>query len=194
MSDQSKPAVIKHEEEQKRFWAVQKNLDVYNLFVQGNSILAIAELLKCRPLTVEKTITTNFFVKRLEHHLRGLMFSTQVAQIIAKDDVFSKLWTRVRDNIEEIPPEICLKELTKLFPQKKEGMVINPKSMNVFMKVLEKSEPEDLGKTLDSMDDDFGFEGLKEKDSARYPELEGPREDGFEQGDPPVDQEKPNKD
>ncbi|NYT19758.1 MAG: hypothetical protein GKC08_05670, partial [Methanosarcinales archaeon] len=123
MSDPNDKKIIEYKEQEKKFWNDQRNLNVYNLFVQGKSITDICTALNYRPLTVEKIITTAFFVKRLEHHLRGVMFTTQVAQILAKDNIFSKLWDRVRDNIEDIPPEICLKELTKLFPQKKDGMI-----------------------------------------------------------------------
>jgi hypothetical protein len=194
MSNPGDKALIKYKAEEKKFWNSSQNLNVYNLFVQGKAIVDIAGTLKMRPVTVEKIITRSFFVKRLEHHLRGVMFTTQVAQILAKDNIFSKLWERVRDNIEDIPPEICLKELTKLFPQKKDGLIINPKNMNIFMKVMQDTPPEKLGERLEEIEDDFGFEGLDEDDKAKYPELEGPKDDGIKQGDPEVDQTKTNKD
>jgi len=182
--------------EEKKFWLDQRTASIFNLFVQGKDINFIAETLSMRPLTVENLITNKYFMKKLETHIRGVLFTNQVAKVIASVDIFSKLWDRVSDNIEEIPPEICLKELTKLFPRKKEGMIVNPKNMNVFMNVLKGQDPMDLGSQLEEMDDDdMGFEGLEEDDDAIYPELgEGQEQDGEQQGHPEVDATKSSKD
>lgn len=184
--------------EEKKYWKDPRAASIFNLFVTGKDINFIAETLSMKPVTVEALITNKFFITKLETHIRGVLFTNQVAKVIASVDIFSKLWDRVSDNIEDIPPEICLKELTKLFPRKKEGMIINPKNMNVFMSVLkgQTSDPQDLGDRLSEMDDDMGFEGLEEDDDAIYPELgEGQEQDaetGIEQGDPKVDPTEPS--
>jgi len=181
--------------EEKKFWRDPRSGNIFNLFVQGKDIPFIAETLSMKPVTVEGLITHRYFIKKLESHIRGVLFTNQVAKVIAASDVFSKLWDRVTNNIEEIPPEICLKELTKMFPQKKEGMIINPKNMNVFMNVLKGQQPQDLGDKLEEMETDLGFEGLPEDDEAIYPELgEGQEQDGSKQRrDPKVDPQEPSK-
>ncbi len=196
MSEQNNKQDIAVLEEQK-FWADRRTASIFNLFVQGKDINFIAETLSMRPVTVESLVTNKFFIIKLESHIRGVLFTNQVAKVIASVDIFSKLWDRVSDNIEEIPPEICLKELTKLFPRKKEGMIINPKNMNVFMNVLKgNTTPGDLGDKLSEMEEDMGFEGLEEDDEAIYPELgEGQEQNGSEQQrHPEVDASKPSKD
>lgn len=198
MSDiDNKP--IKQSEIEKRFWNDHRTGSIFNLFVQGKDIMFIADTLSLRPTTIERLIVNKYFVAKLESHVRGLVFTNQVAKVIASTNIFSKLWERVADNIEEVPVEICLKELTKMFPTKKEGMIVNPKSMNVFMKVI-KSEtaPEELGKKLLDLEDDMGFEGLEDDSKAIYPELEddfdvhnleeSDKKDGEQSRDPSVDQ------
>lgn len=183
---------------ERKFWRDPRTSNIFNLFVQGKDIPFIAETLSIKPITAEGLITNRFFIKRLEEHIRGVLFTNQVAKVIAAADVFSKLWDRVTNNIEEIPPEICLKELTKMFPQKKEGMIINPKNMNVFMKVLQGQTPvdaTDLSERLKNIDDPLHYEGLKEDDDAIYPELgEGQEEDGEQRGDPGLDPSKSSQD
>ena len=182
--------------EERKFWNVRRNVNIFNLFVMGKDIPTIAETLSMKPITVESVLIRKYFMTRLEAHIKGVLFTNQVAKVIASSDVFSKLWERVVDNINDIPPEICLKELTKLFPTKKEGMIINPKNMNIFMQVMKgETPPEDLGDKLADMDDDLGYEGLEEDPDAVYPELgEGQEEDGNKQGDPGMDQEKSSQD
>lgn len=190
-------------EEERKFWKIQRNLNIFNLFVQGEEITSIATTLGIRPLTIESLITNKYFVNKLEKHLRGVVFTNQVSKVIAASDIFNKLWDKVRNNIDDIPAEICLKELTKLFPSKKEGLVINPKNLNVFMQTLDKStDPEDLGSKLIDLDEDMGYEGLADDDDADYPELNEHRdlgegeqlngttedEDGDKRGDHPLDQ------
>ena len=179
---------------ERKFWRDPRPGNIFILFVQGKDIPFIAETLSMKPVTVEGLVTHRYFIKKLESHIRGVLFTNQVAKVVAASDVFSKLWERVTDNIEEIPPEICLKELTKMFPQKKEGMIINPKNMNVFMSVLNK-QPQELGDRLEEMEEGLGFEGLKEDDDAIYPELgEGQEQNGKQQGDPKLDSQEPSKD
>ena len=189
------------EEERKKFWKDPRTRNIFNLFVQGDGIASISETLSMKPSTIETLITNKFFIVKLEAHIRGVLFTNQVAKVIAASDVFSKLWDRVTNNINDIPVEICLKELTKLFPSKKEGMIINPKKMNVFMNVLkDEATPANIGERLSDMEDDMGFEGLEEDSKAIYPELdvpentrelrEGEKKDGIKQGDPSMDQEK----
>jgi len=182
--------------EEKKFWKDERTAAAFNMFVQGKTIATIAETLSMKPVTVESIITNKFFISKLEAHLRGIMFTNQVAKVIAAADVFSKLWDRVNDNLNDIPPEICLKELTKLFPQKREGVIINPKHMNVFMKVMkDSSTPEELGKRLLDVDESMGYDGLKEDPEAIYPELgESPQNNGEQQRDPQVDPGQQGKD
>ena len=176
--------------EEKKFWNYRKHVNIFNLFVTGKDIPSIAEMLSMKPVTVESIIIKKYFIKKLEAHVKGVVFTNQVAKVIASSDVFSKLWDRVIDNINDIPPEICLKELTKLFPTKKEGTIVNPKNMNIFVNALKESRtPEDIGDRL--MDDDLGFEELKDNSKAVYPELgESTQDDGNKQGDPSVDPKK----
>lgn len=178
MSKKESNAIINAQDlaEEKKFWRLQRNLDIFNLFVQGKGIVSISETLSMKPLTVEGILTNRYFVSKLEKHLRGVIFTNQVSKVIAASDVFNKLWARVTDNIEEIPPEICLKELTKLFPRKKDGLVINPKNLNVFVDSMGNNSPEDIGRKLMELDDDdsdsdLGYVGLEEDDDAEYPEL-----------------------
>ena len=187
---------LKEIEVERKFWRDPRVSNIFNLFTQGKDIPFIAETLSIKPSTAEGLITNKFFIKKLEDHIRGVLFTNQVAKVIAASDVFSKLWDRVTNNIEEIPPEICLKELTKMFPQKKEGMIINPKNMNVFMKVLQgNTDATDLSDRLKNVDDPLHYEGLEEDDDAIYPELgEGQEQNGEQQGDPGLDPSQPSKD
>lgn len=169
-------------ENENKFWRDQRNVNVFNLFVDGKDIPTIAETLSMKPVTVERMITEKYFIKKLESHIRGVLFTNQVAKIIASTEIFSKLWDRVTNNIEEIPPEICLKELTKLFPNasKKEGFIINPKNMNIFINAMKGNlDPTDIGKHLEKsdLDGDMGYEGLSDDDESIYPELESSSEE-----------------
>jgi hypothetical protein len=184
---------LREAEEQRSFWKDQRAGNVFNLCVQGKDIPSVAETLSMKPSTIEGIITNKFFIKKLESHIRGVLFTNQVAKVIAASDVFSKLWDRVVDNIEEIPPEICLKELTKMFPQKKEGMIINPKNLNVFVSALKGQEPAELGERLEDLD--LGYDGLEEDENAIYPELgEGQEQNGKQQRDSGLDSEESGSD
>ena len=186
---------LKEIEVERKFWRDPRVSNIFNLFTQGKDIPFIAETLSIKPSTAEGLITNKFFIKKLEDHIRGVLFTNQVAKVIAASDVFSKLWDRVTNNIEDIPPEICLKELTKMFPQKKEGMIINPKNINVFMKVMKGLEEEPLADRLKGLDDPLGYEGLEEDDDAIYPELgEGQEENGEQRRDPGLDPSKSSQD
>lgn len=195
MSDEENKDIVTETAEEKKFWLVTNRYHIFNLFTQGKDVNTIAETLSLRPLTVEQTITNKFFIAKLEQHIKGVLFTNQVAKVIAANDIFSKLWDRVTNNIDEIPPEICLKELTKMFPRKREGVLINPKSMNVFMKVMKGEVPASITPYEEEDDAEMGFEGLEDDDDAFYPELgEGQEDDGEQQGDPEMDPAKPNKD
>lgn len=190
---------IQQSEVEKKFWKDPRTGSIFNLFIQGKDTMFIADTLSIKPTTIERLITNKYFIVKLESHIRGLVFTNQVAKVIASTNIFSKLWERVADNIEEIPVEICLKELTKMFPTKKEGMIINPKNMNIFMKVMKgETAPEELGEKLLDLEDDLGFEGLEDDSKAIYPELEddfdvhnleeNDKKDGKQSRDPSMDQ------
>ena len=186
--------------EETKFWNDRRAVNVFNLFVAGKDISSIAEVLKMKPVTVESMVVKKFFIKKLESHLKGVLFTNQVAKVIASSDVFSKLWERVIENINDIPPEICLKELTKLFPStsiKKDGLIINPKNMNVFIKAMKgevnTTDPDERLDEVD-LDEDLGYDGLDDDSNAVYPELgEGQQPDGNKQGDHPMDPEEQDK-
>jgi len=183
--------------EEQKFWKDRRAVNVFNLFVQGKDIASIAEVLAMKPTTVEIMVVNKHFMTKLETFIRGLLFNNQVAKVIASAEIFTKLWERTTENMEDIPPEICLKELTKLFPTKKEGMIINPKNMNVFMKVMKGEVPDGYPGLKESLGelDDMGFEGLKENSDSDYPELEEAKEiDGDKQRDPGLDSTKSSED
>lgn len=201
MSEDNKKLIENREEEKKKkinFWKSQKNVDIYNLFINGATIMDIAEKIKIKPTSVETILTHRFFIQRLENHMRGLMFAHQVSGVIAKADIFQRLWDKVRDNMADIAPEICLKELTKLLPRKREGLIINPKNMNVFMKVMgESASPEDIGAKLRELPegrDALDFEPLDETGDEDYDGLNNEDNEGIEQGDPGMDPEKSDQD
>ena len=177
------------------FWSTDKVSQVYTMIVDGYSVSDICKVLSMRSSTIAKIIINKYFTDRIEKNIRAMVFAHQVSATVAREDVFSRLWNRVKDNIEEISPEVCLKELVKLFPDlgNKKGVIINPKNMAVFMdgagpKVAQQTPPL-------SNEEVYDVESLDEDDDAEYPELETSKyEHTDEQGDPGVDNTEQDQD
>lgn len=137
----------------RRFWEDTKNVGIYNALLNGITLNVIAEMHGLSTVDVQQVLTNKYFMARLQEYLTGIILANNAAKVMASEDVFNKLWTRVKDNVDDIPVEICLKELTKLLPTKPASIHIrNPKNV----KINTKSSKEEL-------DEDFGFEGLPEE-------------------------------
>jgi hypothetical protein len=137
----------------RRFWDDKTNMSIYNALLNGITLNVIAEMHGISSVDVQQVLTNKYFMARLQEYLTGIILANNAAKVIASEDVFNKLWSRVKDNVEDIPVEICLKELTKLLPTKAGTINIkNPKNV----KINTKDSKEDL-------DNDFGFEGLPEE-------------------------------
>jgi len=137
----------------KRFWDDKNNMSIYNALLNGITLNVIAEMHGLSTVDVQQVLTNKYFMARLQEYLTGIILANNAAKVMASEDVFNKLWTRVKDNVDDIPVEICLKELTKLLPTKPGSIHIsNPKNV----KINTKSSKEEL-------DEDFGFEGLPEE-------------------------------
>ncbi len=137
----------------RRFWDVNMNTGIYNALLNGITLNVIAEMHGVSTANVMQVITNKYFMAKLQEYLTGIILANNAAKVMASEDVFNKLWTRVKDNVDEIPIEICLKELTKMLPTKPGSIHIsNPKNV----KINTKSSKEEL-------DEDFGFDGLPEE-------------------------------
>jgi len=148
----------------QRFWANSKHWAVYKLFKEGKSMIDIAESLKMRPYWVEETVSSPFFIKKLQHFLSAELFNYQAGRVVAVNDVFNQLWDRVRNNIGDIPAVDCLKELMKLLPARSENLKIqNPKQYNLLMLFDGKDKDGDSDKLKD-VAKAFGYQGLKEEE------------------------------
>jgi len=194
MSDDK--ALAKQEKKNyNNFWSTDKVPQVYKMITDGYSVSDVCKVLNMRESTIARIITNKYFTDRIEKNIRAMVFAHQVSATIAREDVFSRLWNRVKDNIEEISPEVCLKELVKLFPDlgNKKGVIINPKNMAVFMdgagpKVAQQTPPL-------SNEEVYDVESLDEDDDAEYPELDNSNyEHTNEQGDPGVDNTEQDQD
>lgn len=134
------------------FWKNPTNIGIYNALLNGITLNSIAEMHSISTVEVMTIITNKFFIGKLQEYLTGIIMANNTAKVIASEDVFNKLWARVKENVDDIPIEICLKELTKMLPTKPGSINIhNPKNV----KINSKSSNAEL-------DDDFGFEGLPE--------------------------------
>lgn len=174
----SKDLETKKKEEEQSWWRNKRNRDVYSLFTDGKSIDEITEILGARSCSdIERVITHEYFMRRLENHLHGVNFAYKVNQVLATENVFQLLWNRVRDNIEEISPEVCLRELSKFLPTNKKEIIAK-----IFMSENKEAPKENS----DFYEADLGYEGLEDSDKAEYPELETD-EESEQPGDPEVD-------
>lgn len=136
-----------------KFWKDNLNIGIYNALLNGIALATIAEMHSISVMEVQKVVTHKHFLAKLQEYLTGIIFANNAAKIIASEDVFNKLWTKVKDNIDDIPAEICLKELTKLLPQKAGKIILNnPKNVKIN------------SKSNSDLSDDFGYEGLPEED------------------------------
>jgi DNA-binding CsgD family transcriptional regulator len=156
-------------QEKHPFWGLKRNRDIFNLFKNGKSIEDIATTLEIKPDTVINVVTNDYFRARLDKYLAAKVYMFQTSSIIALDDISKRLWEKVRLSLDDIAPEICLKELTRLISMKpNQSKVINPKQYNVVIndsKDATEMAKEMVGKILD---DDFGFEPLPDKPDSEY--------------------------
>jgi DNA-binding CsgD family transcriptional regulator len=157
--------------ERDKFWGWQNHRDIYNLFKEGKKIEEIAETMGMRPDTVVNIVTNDAFRARLEKYLAAKVYMQQTASILAMEDMSKRLWDKVKNNMNDIPTEICLKELTKLISSKgNTNKVINPKQFNMtFNEVKDAPEKakEFLSKVIDA---DMGYEPLPDKPDEAYAE------------------------
>lgn len=168
------PTAINKTKSEQKFWANPNHWAIYKLFKGGKGVMEIAEELNMRPFWVEETVCSPFFAKKIEHYLNSEIFSFQTGRIRAVNEVFMKLWKRVQDNIDEIPPVDCLKELMKLIPARSESLKLqDPKQYNLLMlfgdsktKDPEQSEGSDVSES-------FGFQGLEQDEESKInPQLD----------------------
>jgi hypothetical protein len=138
---------------QYRFWSDNTNKAVYNGLLNGLTMSVIAEANGISTVKVQEIICNKFFMAKLQSFLNGIILANNAAKIMASEDVFNKLWSRVKDNVDDIPVEICLKELARMLPNKSGSINIH-KPGNVVINPEERKEP---------LDKDFGYEGLDDE-------------------------------
>lgn len=152
----------------KKFWANKSHWAVYRLFKEGKSIDYISNALNMKPHWVEEIVSSKYFIKKLEHYIAAELFGFQVGRLVALEDLFAKLWTRVSNNVDKLSPEVCLTSLMKILPAKTEvssPKVINPKQFNLFVNLLGKLDndnpDEDLNDNPKVLASAFGYTPLK---------------------------------
>lgn len=137
----------------RKFWKKETNMGVYNALLNGITLNVIAEMFSISVTEVQSIITNTNFMIKLQEYLTGIVLANNAAKVIASEDVFNKLWTKVKENIDDIPPEICLKELTRMLPKRSGAInIINPENVKI-------SQPAKPGE----LEDDFGFNGLPDE-------------------------------
>jgi len=154
--DLQKPEIISVDETDKQnfynFWSKATNKSIYNSLLNGIQLAKIAEIHNLTVTEVQQVVTSKYFIAKLQSFLNGLIFMNNTARVIASEDVFNKLWTKVKDNINEIAPEICLKELMKMLPQRQTSISIN-KPTNVTINSSKNKS--------DKLPEEFGYKELE---------------------------------
>jgi len=152
-------------DKERSYWQNPKHMMIYNLFIDGKTIMEIADITKARsPIDVENTITNKYFMRRLESHVRGVDFTFKINKVLATYNVFNILWNKVKDNINDMSPEVCLRELTKFLPSDKKELIAQLFIDGAEVKVKKEDK--------DYIDAEFGYVGLQEGKNDKYPELE----------------------
>ena len=138
----------------RNFWKNKQNIGIYNALLNGITLNTIADMHGIPSSSVMEIVTNKFFMSKLQEYLNGVILANSAAKVIASEDIFNKLWSRVKDDVDKIPVEICLKELARMLPSKPTGSINinNPKNVKINSK----------GSKAD-IDNDFGFEGLPDE-------------------------------
>ena len=156
--EQSTTEIIQIDEADKknmyRFWSDNTNKAIYNSLLNGVNLSTIAEMNSMPIVKVQEIICNKYFMAKLQSFLNGIILANNTAKVIASEDVFNKLWERVRSSVDDIPVEICLKELTRMLPSKS-GSINISRPGKVVINSDKKDEP---------LDKDFGYEGLEDED------------------------------
>jgi hypothetical protein len=155
----------------KNFWRAQRPKVIYNMFTQGKTVAEICEATSLNPEQFCKIIVHPMFLRKLESHLRGILFAHQAAQIIGLEEITNKLWDRVRNNIDSISVEVCLKELVRLLPLQKEQAKLDlniPKDSSVQVNIGNFSPTQKMEEAMKKFKDTMGYEGLEEDEDAKY--------------------------
>ena len=164
MSDIVKGSDPKFQLENKKFWANKTHWAVYRLFKEGKSVKDISDKLSMKPFWVEETVASPYFIKKLEHYIAAELFGFQVGRLVALEDMFSKLWNKVSNNMDKLAPEAALVALMKILPGKTEATsprVINPKQFNLFVNLLGKLDDPNSGDSPKDLAESFGYKPLK---------------------------------
>jgi hypothetical protein len=155
-----------------RFWKDTTNSGVYNMIIQGKTVAEVSLALDLSYIKLERILSHPAFLKRLDAQLKTVMFGNQAAKILASEEVFSKLWERIRNNIDQISVEVCLKEFTKLLPYIQEpAKLMTPSNINIFLNNPQNKETQiayEYNDTIKETEDRFGYTGLAEDPEANY--------------------------
>ena len=133
----------------------------------GMKMDTICETLGIRQDTLSAIVSHPYFTDRLDKFIKAKTYLYRTSTILAMDEIFNKLWARTRLEIDKIPAEICLKELTRLVPIRTGPGRPKEKFPELMPKQAEVSEDE-LRKNLKMM----GIGSLEESSNAEY--FDGP--------------------
>ncbi len=146
------------ENQGKWIWKRQGAYKILELTKEGKSISEITKAVGWKEQTVWSFISSLTFLKKLEEHLKSVLFEFQKNRVLALNEITELLWNVVmgRKQIEGLTPNQAAGHLVKILNLRgSEFTIINPQTFNVIMNIS-KTEPErsrDLSK-------EFGFADL----------------------------------
>ena len=142
----------------KWIWKRTGAYKVLELTKEGRSISEITKAVGWKEQTVWNFISSPTFLKKLEEHLKSVLFEFQKNRVLALNEITELLWNVVmgRKQVEGLTPNQAAGHLVKILNLRGgESTVINPRTFHIIMNIS-KTEPE---KSRD-LAEEFGFADL----------------------------------
>ena len=153
--------------EEKKFWGLKRNREIYEVISEGGSIDSVAKDNGYQPLTVAKTISNPFFDKRMRALLSSRLYELQIKKITDLPEIYESLKKEFSKRLVSAKSDTIIREFLKLLGDKTDTKIINTDLINIIFasvsgnpKAKIETIPGEIIKPKSDLAKDFGYESL----------------------------------
>jgi len=148
------------------FWKSIRNRRIFKQFVDGKTIDEICDKLHLRRSSVILSIQHPSMIARLEDFLNIKLFDLDLKRLESRYWAFNELKKEFSTRLKEASADTIVREFLKLLNSEEPTRKLNPKLVNIFLKVVQKpraeKSPEEIEKGLEK---DYGYKHLDDGES-----------------------------
>lgn len=148
------------------FWKSVRNRRIFKQFVDGKTIDDICDNLHLRRSSVILSIQHPSMIARLEDFLNIKLFDLDLKRLESRYWAFNKLKTEFEIRLKDASADTIVKEFLRFLNSEEPERKLNPKLVNIFLKVVQKQRKEKSPEEIESgLEKKYGYQHLDEGNS-----------------------------